>query len=223
MGRGQPPPRDPSTRPRHAHSRPVQPRRPAAGGRLPAWPRASVVDRDLETGHAHARRRRQHPRARDQPKRPNTCDRQREPDRATVGHPDPTGDRHAAPRPRPRRRHGRPVLHTGRRSAHRQLRHRPRLPLGHPARHAKTPRLPGRRPAPHARRMDRVPTQPRLRPRLLSASQAEGSLPFVADEQKLEVESAPTRRKRERMSRPRPPGLDEQHKRHLAEPVESGA
>ena len=69
---------------------------------------------------------------------------------------------------------GRPLLHAGRCRAHRQLRHRSRLPLGHPARVARTPRLRGGRPAPHARRVDRVPTRPRLRPGLLSAAQRRG-------------------------------------------------
>ena len=76
---------------------------------------------------------------------------------AAVGHREPAGDRRAAAGP------GRgvgavtPYFTPDGAAAHRQLRHRPRVPLGHPARVARAPRLPGRRPAPHARRMDGVP------------------------------------------------------------------
>ena len=59
---------------------------------------------------------------------------------------------------------------------HRQLRDRPRVPLGHPARVAHPPGLRGRRAAPHARRVGGVPARPRLRPRLLSAA-GEGARP----------------------------------------------
>ena len=50
----------------------------------------------------------------------------------------------------------------------RQLRDRPRIPLGHPARIAGPPRLPGRRTPPHARAVGAVPARPPLRARLLS-------------------------------------------------------
>ena len=89
-------------------------------------------------------------------------------DSTTLGRRDPAGDRHVARRPRPRRRRGRALLHVRRIGAHRELRHRHRIPLGHPAGVAGPPRMPGCRPTSHTARVERVPAGPRLRPRLLS-------------------------------------------------------
>ena len=75
-----------------------------------------------------------------------------------------------APLPGRAQLRGLTAVHARRHRAHRELRQRSRVPVGHASRAAPSPGLPGRRAAPHARRVGPVPSRPRLRPGLLSMS-----------------------------------------------------